>query len=254
MARKVPHTVITIKEKDPNVCRNELNWFAANKCVKISVPVIVFCRLLAQGSFFCVKIVFFCFQLQRLGHKMASGTKRKEATNTNGSLPAPSQIKTNQQQQIDRQRKEKEREERESLVLWKQPLKTVEYFSKEVFILLSIWCKKLFTHKKLVLFCCALVLLTYLLINSHGPHQQYVQNVYKQLVWCLYWIGLGKPSTRSRKIVVHFFRFIGVLSSVGLGTGLHTFLLYLGPHIAQVTMAAYECGSLNFPQPPYPDE
>ena len=45
---------------------------------------------------------------------------------------------------------------------------------------------------------------------------------------------------------------LGILSSVGLGTGLHTFLLYLGPHIAAVTMAAYECGSLEFPSPPYP--
>lgn len=52
----------------------------------------------------------------------------------------------------------------------------------------------------------------------------------------MYWVGLG------------------VLSSVGLGTGLHTFVLYLGPHIAAVTMAAYECGALNFPEPPYPDQ
>ncbi len=54
-------------------------------------------------------------------------------------------------------------------------------------------------------------------------------------LWCLWWVGLG------------------VLSSVGLGTGLHTFLLYLGPHIAAVTMAAHECGSTEFPRPPYPD-
>jgi len=46
---------------------------------------------------------------------------------------------------------------------------------------------------------------------------------------------------------------LGILSSVGLGTGLHTFLLYLGPHIAAVTLAAYECQSTDFPQPPYPD-
>ena len=30
-------------------------------------------------------------------------------------------------------------------------------------------------------------------------------------------------------------------SSIGLGTGLHTFMLYLGPHIAKVTMVANEC-------------
>merc|ERR1711976_675659 len=47
---------------------------------------------------------------------------------------------------------------------------------------------------------------------------------------------------------------LGVLSSVGLGTGLHTFLLYLGPFIARVTLAAYECGSTDFPSPPFPDE
>ena len=47
---------------------------------------------------------------------------------------------------------------------------------------------------------------------------------------------------------------MGVLSSVGLGTGLHTFLLFLGPFIARVTLAAYECGTTDFPEPPYPNE
>ncbi|KAK9412526.1 vacuole membrane protein 1 [Crotalus adamanteus] len=27
-----------------------------------------------------------------------------------------------------------------------------------------------------------------------------------------------------------------------------------GPHIASVTLAAYECNSVNFPEPPYPDQ
>uniref|UniRef100_A0A8C6SLD9 Vacuole membrane protein 1 n=1 Tax=Neogobius melanostomus TaxID=47308 RepID=A0A8C6SLD9_9GOBI len=64
----------------------------------------------------------------------------------------------------------------------------------------------------------------------------YVKYLEKKFLWCAYWVGLG------------------ILSSVGLGTGLHTFLLYLGPHIASVTLAAYECGSTNFPEPPYPDQ
>ncbi len=29
---------------------------------------------------------------------------------------------------------------------------------------------------------------------------------------------------------------LGVASSIGFGTGLHTFLLYLGPHIAKVIL------------------
>lgn len=44
------------------------------------------------------------------------------------------------------------------------------------------------------------------------------------------------------------------MSFVGLGTGLHTSLLYLGPHIASVPFAAYECNLVNFPEPPYPDQ
>lgn len=27
-----------------------------------------------------------------------------------------------------------------------------------------------------------------------------------------------------------------------------------GPHIASVTLAAYECGTVDFPEPPYPDQ
>jgi len=34
---------------------------------------------------------------------------------------------------------------------------------------------------------------------------------------------------------------LGVASSIGLGTGLHTFVLYLGPHIAKVAIASTHC-------------
>lgn len=81
-----------------------------------------------------------------------------------------------------------------------------------------------------------LVALFTLMLHLEGSHLPYVQHLYKKILWCLYWCGLG------------------ILSSVGLGTGLHTFILYLGPHIASVTLAAYECNSLDFPEPPYPDE
>lgn len=36
------------------------------------------------------------------------------------------------------------------------------------------------------------------------------------------------------------------MSSVGLGTGLHTFLLFLGPHIIRVAITAGECDSTDF--------
>lgn len=46
------------------------------------------------------------------------------------------------------------------------------------------------------------------------------------MFFCVYWVVLG------------------VLSSIGLGTGLHTFVLYLGPKIAKFTLASYECGNI----------
>jgi hypothetical protein len=39
---------------------------------------------------------------------------------------------------------------------------------------------------------------------------------------------------------------LGIMSSVGLGTGLHTFLLYLGPHIIRVTLLAGQCTPTEF--------
>lgn len=61
-----------------------------------------------------------------------------------------------------------------------------------------------------------------------GPHQtvsftQYVVFAEEVLWFVAWWVLLG------------------VASSIGLGTGLHTFVLYLGPHIAKVTLVAYEC-------------
>jgi hypothetical protein len=50
-----------------------------------------------------------------------------------------------------------------------------------------------------------------------------------QLCWYGYWVGLG------------------ILSSVGLGSGLHTFVLFLGPQIAKTTMAAFDCNTLAIP-------
>lgn len=46
--------------------------------------------------------------------------------------------------------------------------------------------------------------------------------------------------------IVSWWVLLGILSSVGLGTGLHTFVLYLGPFIASTTLAATECKTTKF--------
>ncbi|XP_043217285.1 vacuole membrane protein 1-like isoform X2 [Amphibalanus amphitrite] len=129
-----------------------------------------------------------------------------------------------------------EREEREGIVLWRRPVTTLHYCSRELLIELVRLVRKLWRNRLMVVLALMLVALGVVIYYTDGEHQESIRRLEKQLLWCLYWVGLG------------------VLSSVGLGTGLHTFLLYLGPHIAAVTLAAYECESLDFPEPPYPDE
>lgn len=126
--------------------------------------------------------------------------------------------------------------EQQSLVLWKRPLATLDFFVRELVWDLQRGAAKLWENKKAVAICLLLTLACTIFYHMDGPHQKYVRVLQKKVLWSAYWVGLG------------------VLSSIGLGTGLHTFLLYLGPHIAAVTLAAYECGGLNFPEPPYPDE
>ncbi|OQV21687.1 Vacuole membrane protein 1 [Hypsibius exemplaris] len=121
------------------------------------------------------------------------------------------------------------------LTLWRSPFKTVRYFLLEVLSLLHDYGSRLARTSILLPLVAAAVFLV-VTYNVEGVHQTYVGYLERKLITCLYWIGLG------------------VLSSIGLGTGLHTFILYLGPHIASVTLAAYECGTLNFPEPPYPED
>ncbi|KAH9423195.1 Vacuolar membrane protease [Dermatophagoides pteronyssinus] len=129
------------------------------------------------------------------------------------------------------------KEEIQSLVIWRRPLQTIYHAIKNFIDLLNNCYTFLIIHH--LMYCVSMtifILIFFIALQLNGLHQPYVQFIYKRLAWCIYWCGLG------------------ILSSVGLGTGLHTFILYLGPHIASVTLAAYECNSLDFPEPPYPDE
>ncbi|XP_052866088.1 vacuole membrane protein 1-like [Anopheles cruzii] len=123
-----------------------------------------------------------------------------------------------------------------TLVLWKSPLKTMKYASFEVLFLIKTNLQRLLHQRVLVILLISLLLSILALVYTPGQHQHLIEVFKNKGFFIFYWMGLG------------------VLSSVGLGTGLHTFILYLGPHIASVTLAAYECSSLNFPEPPYPNE
>nr|XP_017021340.1 vacuole membrane protein 1 [Drosophila kikkawai] len=123
-----------------------------------------------------------------------------------------------------------ETDECKSLVLWRRPVQTLNYAGLEVCQFL------LFAYKKLMnMWLLGFSMFLGIICFLPGPHADYVILCKHHLGFAIYWL------------------FLGVLTSVGFGAGLHTFLLYLGPHIAAVTLAVQECGTLNFPAPPYPD-
>lgn len=109
-------------------------------------------------------------------------------------------------------------------------------FALELMEIVCSVIKRIYIARNSCLLALGSIGLLYGLYQLDGPHSRFIRESEDELLWGLYWVWLG------------------ILSSVGLGTGLHTFLLFLGPFIAKVTLAAYECDSTNFPKPPYPDE
>nr|CDJ86963.1 Protein EPG-3 [Haemonchus contortus] len=150
------------------------------------------------------------------------GLKPKNGQANGGLRPSPSTNTLN-------------RLAREKIVLWRQPFTTVYYAFMEGLNLCLEFLTGMLNHKALLFSLSVMSSLFYYAYITPGQHQQYIAVIEKKILWWGWWV------------------FLGVLSSIGLGSGLHTFLIYLGPHIAAVTLAAYECNSLNFPEPPYPD-
>ncbi|XP_020092984.1 vacuole membrane protein KMS1 [Ananas comosus] len=129
--------------------------------------------------------------------------------------------------------RERHRLDLENLTLITQPIRTVklfvlatlQYLKRSFFYVLRNggWLKVLII----------LVVATFLLLTVDGPHEKHVQELLNYARYGLWWISLG------------------VASSIGLGSGLHTFVLYLGPHIAFFTIKALQCGRVDLKAAPY---
>lgn len=129
---------------------------------------------------------------------------------------------------------EQHRLDLENLTLKSQPFKTFQFF-----ILATLQYLKrsgLYVLKKGGWFLVLTILVVasgILLIGVVYPHEKHVQELLLYSRFVLWWLALG------------------VASSIGLGSGLHTFVLYLGPHIALFTIKAVQCGRVDLKSAPY---
>ncbi|XP_050079021.1 vacuole membrane protein 1 [Anopheles maculipalpis] len=178
-------------------------------------------------------------QNNHVEHRAGNAMRKKSAgspNSTNATSNRNGNSNSNNSTVSQKNDNKKFAKEIKSLVLWKSPMKTLKYAGLEILFLIKTNMNRLLHQRALLMAILVLLCSTVVAIYTPGQHQKLIEAIKTKGFFIVYWLGLG------------------VLSSVGLGTGLHTFLLYLGPHIASVTLAAYECGSLDFPEPPYPNE
>ncbi|XP_023006134.1 vacuole membrane protein KMS1-like [Cucurbita maxima] len=128
----------------------------------------------------------------------------------------------------------KQKEELENLTLVTQPFKTLKFFilgvlqysKHSIAYILAKGGWFLLLH--LIIGVAGILILT-----IEGPHEKHVEEIVKYFDYGLWWVILG------------------VASSIGLGSGLHTFVLYLGPHIGFFTIKAVQCGRVDLKSATY---
>ncbi|XP_030536065.1 vacuole membrane protein KMS1-like isoform X2 [Rhodamnia argentea] len=129
---------------------------------------------------------------------------------------------------------QKHQHDLENLTLSAQPFKTLKFFTLAVIQYVQ---RSMFYLLRrggwLMLLSTVAVALGVLLVTFDGPHDKHVEELSEYIRFGLWWIALG------------------VASSIGLGSGLHTFVLYLGPHIALFTFKAMQCGRIDLKTAPY---
>lgn len=120
-------------------------------------------------------------------------------------------------------KKESKAESFDNYTFLRTPITNTVTLIKIIFEL--IWATPRFIFRHFIIFTLfpSLIASFYYI---EGPHAEYRQIVTEISLFSGWWILLG------------------IASSVGFGTGLHTFVIYLGPHIAKVAIAANECNQI----------
>jgi len=110
--------------------------------------------------------------------------------------------------------------ESNGLSIWRSPIKTLYYFTWVVSETCIKYAHYFVTHPGVLFILVPLCIGYVVLSNIEGTHSYYVLEFRSTVLFIVKWLGLG------------------ILSSIGLGTGMHTGLLFLFPYIFTVCLEA----------------
>ncbi|EPR56615.1 putative TDC1 [Toxoplasma gondii TgCatPRC2] len=116
---------------------------------------------------------------------------------------------------------------RKQLTLLRSPVRVLRNFALSVCNFLCAAVHYLAVHR-MTLWLFALSAGLFGLSFLDGPHRWYLQELWIDVRVAVWWVGLG------------------VLSSIGLGSGMHSGLLFLFPQIYFICATAEVCGNLEF--------
>lgn len=117
--------------------------------------------------------------------------------------------------------------ERTRLTLFGSPLLTLKYFYLSALDSLWLFVRWTAAHPATV-FVVLPVLLLYGILKMLGVQEGTIGQVEFSSEFVVWWVGLG------------------ILSSIGFGSGMHSGLLFLFPHILKICLASERCGNLDF--------
>jgi membrane protein YqaA with SNARE-associated domain len=122
----------------------------------------------------------------------------------------------------------RQREAREQITLSAQPVRTLYLFFSGMAAITVYSLKYCASHPVFIYFLLPVVGLWWVLEQVPGPLTEVINQFEFCIEFVTWWVGLG------------------VLSSVGLGSGLQSGVLFLYPHIIKVFFAAQTCKTLDF--------
>jgi vacuole membrane protein 1 len=120
------------------------------------------------------------------------------------------------------------KELREELTLFRNPIQTLNSFFKGATTVCLQATRYCLSHSVFLFLLLPLSVAWFILSHVPGPHTSFIENSQFIVEYVFWWVGLG------------------VLSSIGLGSGLQSGVLFLFPHVIKICLAAQSCGSMDF--------